>query len=213
MKIRMWCIFWVRIAGNDSILAPKYGDCEPHETNSDPFSNILFVTSRRTKYIPDEDENEIIVSEETERMYEKLEDLNASGISGLTDDLQNNTIAYIANIIEENIKSTDDCTHCVNVFKKCKKVENLFLSSKFTQSPCLSTYQICKEANQFLKLQQLKGNIHFQTIYYSILNNIDSEKILSECDFYSHPTHKLYLIRAIVDGYVQIKGTFMAKID
>lgn len=35
--------------------------------------------------------------------------------------------------------------------------------------------------------------------------------MFAECNFERHPTHKLYLIRTIVDGFVQIKGTFLAK--
>lgn len=109
------------------------------------------------------------------------------------------------------IKEVDSCEHCLRVFDICKKVNESFLSAKFTNKPCISTYQICKEADRFLKLNLLKGNINFKTIYYSIINNIEVEQIFEEADFSKHPEHKLYLIRTIIDGYVRMKGTFMAR--
>lgn len=32
-----------------------------------------------------------------------------------------------------------------------------------------------------------------------------------EEDFIQHPDHKLHLIRTVVDGFIAIKGPFMAK--
>lgn len=156
-----------------------------------------------------EDEEEMIVLEEYEILHERLFELNVSAQNDLTDDLKNLTIAHIANTIEEKIKSVDSCIHCVDVFKSCKKVESAFFSSTFAQRPCLSTFKICKVADQFLKLEFLKGNLNIKTIYYSILNNIDIDQIFNDADFSMHASHKLYLIRSVVDGNVQIKGLFM----
>lgn len=201
-----------KLLGIDPILQSKKGNCEAFQINSNPFSDILYVSSRRDKHTrKSELENEMVVLEEFETLQEKLNDLNASAHSDLTDDLQNLTIAYIANAIEDKIKSTDTCTHCIQVFNSCQKVESSFFGSNFVQRPCSSTYKICKETDQFLKLQLLKGNININTIYYSILNNIDIEQMFNDSDFSSHATHKLYLIRTVVDGYIQIKGSFIAR--
>lgn len=198
-----------KLLANDSILVSKKGNCEDCHTNSNPFSDILFVTSKRD--IVNRDEEEIIVPEDIEELFEKLDSLNAYAQSDLTEDLQGSAISHIANLIEAKIIETDNCPECVNVFTECRKIENTFLSSKFLNRPCLSTYKICKEADRFMKLQLLVGNINFQTIYYSILNDIEIEQMFNEHNFSTHPTHKLYLIRAIVDGYIRYKGTYIAK--
>lgn len=167
----------------------------------------MFVTSKRD--IVNRHSDEIIVPEEFEEVYEKLNDINACAQG--TDSLQSHAISYIANVIEKKLKEIDQCAECIKVFSECRKVENTFLSSKFTERPCLTSFKICKEADQFMKLQLLRGNINFNTIYYSILNNIDTEHLFVDHDFKNHPTHKLYLIRALVDGYIRFKGLCIAR--
>lgn len=196
----------------DSILQSRKGNCEAFQINRNPFSDILFVSSRRDKYSKkSEDEDEIVVLEEIEVLHQKLSDLNALVQSDITPDLQNLTIAHIANAIEDKIKSTDTCTHCIDVFNRSARIDSSFFGANFDKRPCYSTYKICRESEQYLKIQLLKGNINIKTIYYSILNDIDIENIFGDIDFNVHPSHKLYLIRCIVDGYMQIKGQFLAR--
>lgn len=201
-----------KLLANDSILVSSKGNCQPCHIMPNPFSDILFISSRRDKTSEiSENDEEIAVLEEVEKLYEKLADLNASASSHLTDDLQNYSIAHIASKIDERIKSTDNCIDCVAVLNDCEKIEHFSLNLNFKQKPCVSTYKICKETDQFLKLQLLKGDINFNTIYYSILNNLEVDQMYIESDFSGHPTHKLYLIRAVVDSYIKIKGVFLAK--
>lgn len=195
--------------GCDSILSSRKGNCEPDQMNSNPFSDILFISSRRDKsHEPQDEDVEVVVSSEFDSLHQKLTELNEAAQSNLTDDLKHSMIAHIATLIEEKIKTTDRCTDCINVFEICKKVEK---SYRQKQRPCKSTVDICREADRFLHLQLLKGTINFNTIYYSIINNIEIDHIFVEADFSRHPEHKFYLIRAVIDGYIHIKGTFMAR--
>lgn len=200
-----------KLLANDSIFLSRKGNCQVSEMDSNPFSDILFVSSRRdkTNEISDIDD-EIVVLQEFDELSKKLDDLHASTSSSLTDELKNYSIAHIASIVESKLKSLDDCIDCIKVFDDCEKVNESFFVSKSIRKPCLSTYKICKEVDAFLKLQVLKGDINFRTIYYSILNNIDVEHMYKESNFVRHPTHKVYLIRAVVDGYIRMKGVYLA---
>lgn len=202
-----------KLLANASVMISDKANCLQFELGANPFSDVLYsdvlyISSRRAKsHEPNSEEIEFIVSEEVELLYSKLAALNESSKSHLTDDLECYTVNYIASIIEKKIASTGNCSKCTNLFNLCEKVEKSVQISK----PCVSTFKICKEANQFLKLQLLKGDIRFETIYYSILNNIDLDNMYREIDFSEHPDHKLYLIRSVIDGFIAIKGPFMAK--
>lgn len=201
-----------KLLGIDSILQSCKGNCEAFQINVDPFSNILYVSSRRDQSTATtECDDELIVLEEVDKLQEKLAQINASVQSHLTDDMHNLTIAHIANSIEDKIKSIDVCAKCVEVFDSCTKIDGSFFAAKFMKKPCLSTFRICKEADKYLKLKLLQGDINFKTIYYSILSNLDVEHMFEEADFSAHSSHKLYLIKAVVDGYVRVKGLFLAK--
>lgn len=201
-----------KLLGNSLIRTSRKGNCESTDVDSNPFSNILYVSTKRDKYsTPTDEEIEHVVLNEFETLHQKLSDLNETEESNLTDNLRGYMIAHIANVIEEKIRANDNCDECINVFKICAKVERAFDKPKSDQKPCQSTYAICKETDGFLKLCLLNGNINFNTIYYTILNNIDADQLFKEADFSRHPEHRLYLIRAIIDAYIQIKGTFMAR--
>lgn len=202
-----------KLLGIDTLLQSRKGNCESYQINTDPFSDILYVSSKRKRsmLMTTEDENEAIVLDEIDELHEKLSKLNACMQNNYSDHLHNFSIAHIANIIEEKIRSVDTCAHCVAVFDGCSKIDDNHFGTMFDRRPCLSTYMICKEADVFLKVQLLKGNINFNTIYYTILNNLEVEKLFDEVDFSLHALHKLYLIRTIVDGYIRIKGLFLAK--
>lgn len=198
-----------KLLGCDSILLSKRGNCEVFNSNSNPFSDILHVSSKRDKFHEEnEEEVELIVASEVDILYEKLSDLSQSGESSLTDDINSYSMAHIASIIEARIKSTENCEACIKVFDECKKAGNVF---RVKQSPCVSTYNICKEADRFIRLELLKGNINFKTIYYSIINNIPVEQLYEEADFSRHAEHNFFLIRAVIDLYIHMKGTFIAR--
>lgn len=200
----------------DSVFQSRKGNCQAYQINSDPFSDILYVSSRRdittSKPQTENDiEDEDVVLEDIENLYQKIADLNGAAESHLTDDLLTFSIAQIANIIEDKIKTSDTCEHCVAVFDTCARIDESLFRQIFTKRPCKSTYTICREVERFMKLELLKGNVKFNTIYYAVLNNIQIEQMFNECDFRLHSSHKLYLIRAVVDGYVRLKGNYLAK--
>lgn len=123
------------------------------------------------------------------------------------------TIAHISSIIENRINRPDRmyCDGCRNVFNENNKIHRAFTNLKFKNKPCQSTFAICKETDRYIKMQLLNGSINFVSIYYAIFQQIDVENLFSQTDFAHKPDHKLALIRGIIDSYIQIKGTYIAK--
>lgn len=201
-----------KLLGNDSIMMSQNGNCQAFDLSSNPFTDIHYISSRRDKISQiSEADVEITVFEEVETLYQKLADLESSAHSDLTEGLKNHVIIHIANHIEAKIKNIETCENCLKVFQICEKVHETLLNSQLIQKPCMSTYNICKEGERFLKLEVLKGDININTILYSIINNITIEQMFVEADFAEHRDHKLYLIRAIIEGFIRIKATHLAR--
>lgn len=194
----------------DAILCSRYSNCTEHTVPSQPFANILYVSSRPS--IAEEVSNGSVSSSELETLYQRLSEIEAMERSSLLDNLQDFTVAYIASIIEQRISKKDlYCRFCENIFSENEKMQNAFTGSKIPQKPCSSTFQICKEADRFLKLQVLRGEFRFDVFYEAICNRMDVERLYTKTDFSHNFEHKLYLIRSIVNVYIQIKGTFLAR--
>lgn len=93
---------------------------------------------------------------------------------------------------------------CTVDFVRMKRCRMLSLAAKFRKNHCSSTFQICKEADHFLKLQVLRGEFRFDVFYEAICNILDVERLYKKTDFSHNFEHKLYLIRSIVNVYIQI---------
>lgn len=192
-----------------TVLPPTRGNCTSCEPSSPPLSNILFVTSRRATIsndYPDEPPPEL------EDLRTKLEELERVDRSSLIDPtLSDITIKHIANIIEERIGNADNfCENCSKIFDENDKVDQCFIESN-NRKPCISTYRICKQVDRYLKFSIISGEFNFNTIYYAICEQIQIELLYPNTNFLHNTAHKLHIIRAIIDSYVQIKGTFLAK--
>lgn len=78
-----------KLLANASVLISNKANCLQFEIDEDPFTDVLFISSRRARFHqPNEEEIEYIVSEEIELLYEKLAVLSESSKSYLTDDLE-----------------------------------------------------------------------------------------------------------------------------
>lgn len=207
-----------RLIVNDTICTSKYANCYNFNLASKPLSNILFVSSRRAKIKEnnnngddDIDDNEIIPDDLAD-LHAKIHQIEEQECNALTDQhLKETTTMHIANVIESRFKQPFrmKCSLCQNVFDENRKVGRAFLFSK--KVPCESTFIICNTADRLLKYELLKDNSNFKTIYYAIFQEIDFENLFTETDFKHNSVHKLFLIRGIIDVFVQIKGTYLAK--
>lgn len=177
---------------------------------SKAFSNILFVTSRRARINKnDEDDMYDIIPEELDDLHEKITEIEEKENSVLVDpNLKDISIAHIANVIETRFIEPHriKCEPCKNVFN-----ENQKINKAVKQKPCESTFSICKETDRYLKFQLLNDDIKINTIYYAIFQQLDVNLLFPDTDFSHDSSHKLHLIRGIIDAYIQIKGTHLAK--
>lgn len=185
----------------------KFSNCRNSENDLNPYSNILSITSKRpTANKFDTTDCLNVTEEQIEKLYDKL------GEIGDAEDLSDYTVAHIANVIEKKIKLTKQfgCLLCKRIFEEnTKKAENVNL--KAAGIPCYSTFSICKQTERFLKIDLLKGTIDFSVIYHEILQNLDFDALYDETDFSEHFDHKIFLVRYVVDEFVRIRGTHMAR--
>lgn len=202
------------LVNNTKINVSKGANCNLFETDSKPFSNILTVSSRHSiKEQIDLDGNEP-TDTETRELLQMLSEIESVDRNGLIDSsLQNLSIVHIANMIEFKIKNEGCwyCSECKDVFSENNKLRGRCISSKFKEQPCSDTYDICKEVDRFLHLKLLTGQIKYTTIHYTIMRNISMVSLFCKTDFRHSFNHKLYLIRTIIDCYIQIRCTYLAK--
>lgn len=128
-------------------------------------------------------------------------------------DLGDLTVAHIAGMVEWRVLNSRhfDCGHCKTVLANEKKIQQSFLNGKQTVKPCQSTFDVCFTAEHFLKLEILKGQFKLSAIQYAIISSLDCESLYAGVDFLGHVDHKLYMIKHILNEYIRIKGTYLAK--
>lgn len=57
----------------------------------------------------------------------------------------------------------------------------------------------------------LRGSANFDVMYHEILHCLDFNGLFDKTDFTEHLEHKIFLIRYIVDEFIRIRGTQMAR--
>lgn len=135
----------------DTILSSKASNCTEDHTPARPFANILYVSSAKLK---DESTGEVSFAQ-LENLYQKLSEIEYMEQNSLFDSAMDYGIAVIAAHIEHRIMQTSKiyCEPCKDVFKQNEKMQSCSgFAIAIECVPCRSTFQICKEANRFLKL-------------------------------------------------------------
>lgn len=208
-----FCASYRKLLVYDTVLCSKEANCSPQlAVMTKPLSHIFEVSSRRAQRANEFDDDDFPIPEELEELYEKIADIDELEKNSLDHGLADLTIAYIAGIIEGRMKKAKRyCEGCANIFAENDKIRRTFIASNSIEKPCEDTFQICKQADRFLKLQLLNGTFKFQTLYYAIFENIDINNSFANTDFNGHEEHVLYFIRKIADIYIQIKGTYIAR--
>lgn len=202
------------LVNSTKIHVSKGANCRTFEIDSTPFSNILNVSSRRSIKEQTDIDGILPTDDEIQELLQTLNEIERVQRFGLIDsNLQDLSIVHISNMIEFKIEYEGRwyCEECLNVFNDNEKVPGRCISSKFKQQPCRDTYKICREVDRFLSLKLLTGRIKFSTIHYTIMRNLDLNSLYSKTDFTHSVNHKLYLVRTIIDCYIQIKCTYLAK--
>lgn len=193
-------------------------------------SNILTIPSTRNRRSTlEEDVNEfseiglpdgqniqpyVDVGKEFEETFEFEMITNNNQHSYLSDSTNNSGIAYIANSIEQKCLNCSQiyCQVCVQVLKNNQKVNDRLCINTKLGKPCLSTYHICKLTDVALKTLINTGPNFKYKIYSYVTTNLDWEKIYPEFYESAHDfEHKRFLIKFVIDDYVNRKCNFIAK--
>lgn len=180
-------------------------------------SNVLTVTSRRPKLHDDfggyvattanqsnSDDEEASVLVDLERNAHITELTNDAGI------------IFVANRIEDRVVKCDNvsCQLCQLVIIENEKVD-VKLCVTAGKRPCKSTFKLCKLADNAIKtLSHCSSQSNFkQKIYLHVLSNIDLNSLypLYYFDEDHDEDHKNYIVKHVIDEYVRIKCTYIAR--
>lgn len=192
-------------------------------------SNILTIPSTRNRRCTlEEDVNQFInrpdgqiiqaelgeSEQEFEETYE-FELIVRNSQSGLLSDSTNNSgIAHIANSIEQKLLNCSQiyCNVCLKVLEKNQKVDDKLCINPTQGKPCLSTYQICKETDVALKTLINTGPSFKYKIYNYVITSLNWDKIYPAFQHHEHDfEHKQFLIKFVIDDYINRKCTYIAK--
>lgn len=132
----------------------------------------------------------------------------------LTDNTQDAGLVYMAECIEMKLLDCDQiyCESCVDILRDGKKIGNQMCIGTKSRKPCNSTYKICKLTDMAVNLYINSGVQIKQKIYMEVLNGLEWNNIFPEFDLYEHDIeHKYFLIKFIIDEYVNKKCAYYAK--
>lgn len=203
-----------KLLANTAIAYSDRGNCTIEDSVSiyNPYSNISTISSRRhpkAYVIPSED----FTPDDVDEVLKALDEIEKSGSKSRFTDLNELNIAFIASTIKAKIEGSDKilCDRCNNVFAENEQVHQAFTSTNHTRRAYQSTFEICRAADYFLKLEMLKGQFSFDLIRHSIISSLKLETLYCETDFEGHIGHKDSIIEYVVQKYISYKGNYMAK--
>lgn len=125
------------------------------------------------------------------------------------------TVAYFAGQIEKKIlNGRFQCEDgiCSSIFDSNEKIDgNFFDHNKLTQRPCKSTLSVCEIVHKIFTEQSKSINFNYNLCLEKIKKQIPFDQLFPETDFSHDIGHKVYFINFIIDEYVRLYGTYLAK--
>lgn len=183
---------------NADIHSSKFSNCNEIGVNNSIMDNLKTVSSRKKKQ-----------PNMTTRQNNSLsfQEINEVDLTIVYEGLHGISTAYQAKLMEQKIKNSSlYCKDCSNIF-----VENEKNPLAFGDSACQSTVEICTIVKPYMNLEILQKTSEFNVIHSNIFREIDIEQMFVATDFSHDPSHKLYLIRFIIDAAIHINGTVLAR--
>lgn len=150
------------------------------------------------------------VAKEAIRTFEQHS--NLSTVDYLVGNLEDTSIAFFAGVIEKKIgNSCFSCVQCMNVFRENFKINGHFIANQSSQLPCESTFIICKCAHIVFDEKRADSNFNYDSILKEIKVMLSNKELFEESDFAHSSDHKQHFIDAIIDQYIKLYGTYIAK--
>lgn len=174
------------------------------------YCNIFFVSSKRAKVNPTE-------QEDYKENYENQKDIILETVSAMNelDSTSNFTATYIASLIERKIEECPNfyCNSCRSIFKENEKVDNIDTIT-IDWKPCFSTFEICKTTEKFFKLYNIQNKdseFDFRVLYCLILRTMNLNELYKNSKFECDIEHKYQFINCIVLEYILRRATTVSK--
>lgn len=197
---------------NVTLFAPEKGNCtifQDSNSTQNPYSNILKITSRKTKSVQFENINMHLTDDDIEPILIELSEIKETNA---LIDLSDLTIATIALNIERKMEAKFSCVQCANLFHENEKVHQIYQTHNDSRNVCRSTFEICQAANSFTKMELLKGQFDPRLMRGAIFNSLSPETLFTHSNFDDHTNHlKKDIIYDIIRHFIQIKGKMIAK--
>lgn len=202
---QQFCAAFRKVLVNKEISSSEYSNCKD-------YLNILTVSSRNP-------EHRTVQSEQNENS--PLVDEQLSGVELVhiecdleCDDLEKSSISFVAASIENKITTEAhfSCNDCLGVFSENEKV-NAVLATKIgrSQLPCVTTYNICKISNKYLKILAADASYTYEKLICDISHEVDSGNAFPDTNFSGHEEHKEYFIQMIIEEFVRRQANYIAK--
>lgn len=133
----------------------------------------------------------------------------------MIDSSLNFSIAYLASSIEKKIENCSGfyCNSCRNVFAENEEIESYDILV-LRRKPCVSTFAICKIAEKFFKLfdiRDTKTQNDFRVIYCLIFRAMDLESLFPDSKFDCDYSHRYHFIKCIVGAYISQRATDISR--
>lgn len=121
-----------------------------------------------------------------------------------------------AGTIEKKIRlGVPRCQHeqCVNLFKKdCDKIEGLFHENGLVQRPTNSTVKICEVIYKWFLVYDDIYKFDYGQFFQQVLDSVPFDDLYKYVDFSHDENHKSEFILMIIDEYIRMHATYLAKI-
>lgn len=207
-----------KLSSNIQVMVPQRANCQKLQMERSPlsvYSDIYFISSRRPKLIEnlcqDSEFMEMVAMEKEKICSDILEMEEIDRTYYLTDGFVGASIAYVARRIEEKIEDCFFCEDCKSIFAENEKLTDAFKSSTSVRAACRSTYDICVQADKFLRTHKWNDRSEFKVKYFLIFQELDFNKLYPDSSFENHTEHKFHLIKSIINEYTRVRGNQLSR--
>lgn len=179
------------------------------------FSNVYFVSSKRST-IQDIDCEDLYERQKNDILKEVVILDQVERCNHLLDATKQITILHIVAMIEKKISQCPRfyCSTCQAVLQENEKV-NSTESTLLAWDPCVSTFQICKNAERYFKLIDVKSDLEpqfdFKVLYCMIFRSMDFNSLYKNSKFDCDINHKYQLIKCVVGQYISIRAAQVSR--
>lgn len=178
--------------------------------------NILHMPSTSHK-LPLDNSNDLNstnydVSDKQKEALERIQRFSPNDV--MLDASSEATITFNAGIIEQKVQSVGrfNCNECKQVFSVNEKISDCCIKSAKINTPCVSTVLICKIADKYMRVFKTSiVHFNYQLIYQRIFEDVNFQTIYEKSFESCHESHKQYFVKFIIEEYMRMIATYMAK--